>query len=91
MLKKWFITLMAASLSMALLAGCNNDNDDLNPPPPPNTIDETPIDDVDRNDHLPGVDENDTMLKDDEDDLQPDPEDVVEDVEDMRDADNKDE
>ena len=42
-------------------------------------------------DNVPGVDENDNMFKDDEKDNDPDPEDAVEDIEDMGDRDNRDE
>jgi hypothetical protein len=40
---------------------------------------------------VPGVDENDTINQDDEKDADRDPEDVIEDAEDMGDKDNKDE
>lgn len=43
------------------------------------------------NDPPPGVDQNDTINKDDENDKDPDPEDPVEDPKDMGDQDNKDE
>ena len=36
-------------------------------------------------DNIPGVDQNDNMLKDDEKDGNPDPEDVIEDPKDIRD------
>ena len=42
-------------------------------------------------DNVPGVDENDNMFKDDEKDNDPDPEDAVEDMEDMGDRDKRDE
>lgn len=45
----------------------------------------------DNNNDAPGVDENDTMNKDDEKDKERDPEDPAEDPEDMGDRDRKDE
>jgi hypothetical protein len=91
--KKWFISLISACLSAMMLVGCNADQ---NPPPEEPNGDQTPVDENINdtngdNDQAPGVDENDTINKDDENDADPDPEDVVEDPEDINDADNKDE
>ena len=54
------------------------------------TIDNNVNDDL-NTDNVPGVDENDNMFKDDEKDNDPDPEDAVEDMEDMGDRDKRDE
>jgi hypothetical protein len=97
--KKWFVTLIGICLSFMMLVGCNADQ---NPPPEEPNGDQTPVDDNTNNgnngnngnndnDQAPGVDENDTINKDDENDADPDPEDVIEDPKDITDPNNKDE
>ena len=54
-------------------------------------IDNNDVNDDLNTDNVPGVDENDNMFKDDEKDNDPDPEDAVEDMEDMGDRNNRDE
>lgn len=98
MYNKWLLMLAGVSLSVILMAGCNNNQE---PPPPENNVktpapvDEDVNDTNDLNDQdngtAPGVDKNDNMLKDDENDNAPDPEDPIEDPKDMTDPDNKDE
>jgi PBP1b-binding outer membrane lipoprotein LpoB len=78
--KKWFLMFTSILLAAMVSAGCNADPDPAPPGEDENVIEET----------VPGVDENDTMNKDDENDANTDPEDVIEDAEDM-DPDNKDE
>ena len=92
--KKWLIMLTGILFS-AMLVGCNGDQ---NPPPPEedqNQVDEDVNDTNDLNDdtennNLPGVDEDDNLMKDDEKDTDPDPEDPIEDPEDMQDENNLD-
>jgi hypothetical protein len=55
--------------------GANNDANDI----------------IEGEENIPGVDENDTMNKDDENDANKDPEDPIEDAEDIGDNNNKDE
>jgi hypothetical protein len=84
--KKWLLMLIGTFLSV-MLVGCNVDPDP--DPAPPEVNDQNDIPDVDEND-TPGVDENDNMFKDDEEDNDPDPEDPIEDPEDIQDEDNRD-
>ncbi|WP_419182802.1 hypothetical protein [Metabacillus fastidiosus] len=83
---KWLLMLVSICLSIMMLVGCNANND-----PAPTENDQNVDQNDDDTDNLPGVDKDDNMLKDDEKDNDPDPEDPVEDAEDMGDNDNKDE
>ncbi|PGS51960.1 hypothetical protein [Bacillus sp. AFS041924] len=63
------------------------DNDDIN-----DDLDNTKIYKRNVNNiNAPGVDQNDNLLRDDENDADPDPEDIVEDPKDMIDRDRRDE
>lgn len=91
-------------LSAIMVVGCNVDPD---PAPPDdnngvnenganngngaNNNDNNTDDIIEGEGNIPGVDENDNMLKDDENDADPDPEDPIEDPEDIGDKDRKDE
>lgn len=93
--KKRFLTLTCAFLSAIMLMGCNDAEEQT---PEKDQIEEqAPTEDNNLNENTdpeteeaPGVDENDTINKDDEKDANPDPEDPVEDPEDTADKDNKD-
>ncbi|KKI92458.1 hypothetical protein WQ54_08760 [Bacillus sp. SA1-12] len=70
----------------------NNDNGTNNNDDGTNNNDNNNLDDaIEGEENIPGVDKNDTMNKDDENDAAPDPEDPIEDAEDLGDKNNKDE
>lgn len=74
--------LTSVFFSALILAGCNvEDNQDPAPPEEEQNND---------TENVPGVDENDTINKDDEEDAESDPEDPIEDPEDMNDKDRQD-
>jgi hypothetical protein len=88
--RKWLLTITTIFLSTMMIMGCNFNQDRQNDQNQDN-IEETNYNDAERgNDNSPGVDENDNMLKDDERDRDPDPEDPIEDPEDMGDRDRRD-
>ncbi|KAA9027760.1 hypothetical protein [Niallia endozanthoxylica] len=98
--KKCFLILVGTVLSAMLITGCNNNDQD---PPPEDNNNVIENDDMNNNngnndqnnnldpENIPGVDEDDNMLKDDENDNDPDPEDPIEDAEDMGNGNKKDE
>lgn len=88
--RKWLLTITTIFLSTMMILGCNFNQDRQNDQNQDN-IEETNYNDDERvNENPPGVDENDNMLKDDERDRDPDPEDPIEDPEDMGDRDRRD-
>ncbi|WP_338453020.1 hypothetical protein R4Z09_14800 [Niallia oryzisoli] len=80
------LILAGTVLSAMLIAGCNNNDQD---PPPEDNNNMIVNDDMNNNngnndqnnnlnsENLPGVDEDDNMFKDDENDKDPDPEDSI--------------
>ena len=91
--KKLLLMLTTIFFSTMIITGCNFDQ---NGPEDQNQMNEDieetnfPNDGTDNN-NLPGVDENDNMLRDDEKDRDPDQEDPIEDPRDMGDEDRRDE
>ena len=86
--------LVGVIFSAMIAAGCNAEPDPAPPADDQNQVDQednTNDNNGDIEENVPGVDEDDTMTKDDEKDADPDPEDPIEDAEDMGDKDNKDE
>ncbi|MCM3240629.1 hypothetical protein M3589_23505, partial [Heyndrickxia oleronia] len=68
-MEKLFKMLLGTLLAVSLLVGCNNNNDDnQNPPPENQNIDQDGNDMQNDDDMPPGVDQNDTINKDDEND-----------------------
>ncbi|WP_175640408.1 hypothetical protein [Metabacillus schmidteae] len=91
---KWILMLVGLVFSAMIAAGCNAEPDPAPPADDQNQVDQednTTDNNGDIEENVPGVDEDDTMTKDDENDKDPDPEDPIEDAEDMGDNNNKDE
>ncbi|OAS82532.1 MULTISPECIES: hypothetical protein [Metabacillus] len=94
--KKWYLMMTSILLAAMVSVGCNNADPDPAPPEDDTGVEENGAnndanDIIEGEENVPGVDENDTMNKDDENDADPDPEDPIEDAEDMGDNNNKDE
>jgi hypothetical protein len=97
--KKWYLMMTSILLAAMVSVGCNNVDPD--PAPPENGVEENGTNEnganndandiIEGEENIPGVDENDTMNKDDENDANKDPEDPIEDAEDIGDNNNKDE
>ncbi|RSK25765.1 hypothetical protein EJF36_02015 [Bacillus sp. HMF5848] len=100
-MNKLFLLLAGLLLSVSMLAGCNA-GDEAPPPADDDTIMENDMDmdnnGLDNNNGMDnngingdmGMDEDGGMMGDDENDANPDREDIIEDPQDMNDANNKD-
>jgi hypothetical protein len=99
--KKWYLMMTSILLAAMVSVGCNNADPDPAPPEDDAGVEENGThengtnndanDIIEGEENVPGVDENDTINKDDENDAKTDPEDPIEDAEDMGDNNNKDE